>query len=63
MGFKNNFAYVQKRIDGLLKPFKYAKTYVHDIVIFNQILKKHAEHFNQIFGFSNEINIVLKPSK
>ena len=28
--FKNNFAYVQKQIDGLLKLFKFAKTYVDD---------------------------------
>ena len=37
MGFKNNFAYMQKQIDGLLKPFKFVKIYVDDMVIFNQI--------------------------
>ena len=28
MGFKNSFAYMQKQIDGLLKPFKFVKIYV-----------------------------------
>ena len=63
MGFKNNPAYMQKQIDGLLKPFKFVKTNVDDVVTFNQIIKKHAEHFNQIFNFFNKMNIVLKFSK
>ena len=57
MGFKDNPAYVQRQIDGLLKPLKFARAYVDDVVIFSQTLKEHAEHFNQIFGFFNEMNI------
>ena len=32
-------------------------------MIFNHILKKHAEHFEKKFKFFNKINIVLKFSK
>ena len=63
IGFGNNPVYVQKLIDGLLKLLKFVKAYVDDVVIFNQILQKHAEHFNQTFGFFNKMNIVLKPYK
>ena len=64
MGFKNSPAYVQKQIDGLLKPFKtFAKIYIDDVIIFIQILKQHVEHFNHIFNLFDKMNIALKPSK
>ena len=62
IGFKNKPVYMQKQIDGLLKPFKSVKTCVDDVVIFSQILKKHSEYFDQIFDFFNETNIVSKLS-
>ena len=50
INFKNNFAYVQKQIDGLLKPFKtFAKIHIDDVFIFNQTLKKHTSHFEHRF--------------
>ena len=63
MGFKNNPAYMQKQIDGLLKPFDFPKMYVDDVVIFNWILKKRAQHFHEIFGLFDKMNTALKPSK
>ena len=61
--FKNNPAYVQKQINGLLKPFDFIKTYVDDVIIFNRTLKDHANHFHEIFGLFDKMNIALKPSK
>ena len=64
MGFKNNLAYVQKQIDGLLRPFKtFARIYIDDVVIFNQSVKKHTGHFEYIFNLFDKMNIVLKFSK
>ena len=64
MGFKNNPAYVQKQIDGFLKILKFfVKTCINDFVNFNQTLENHVQHFNHVFNFLDEWNIVLKPSK
>ena len=64
MGFKNNPAYVQKQIDNLLRPFKtFAKTYVDNVVIFNQSMNKHTSHLEHVFNLFDKMNIVLKFSK
>ena len=64
MGFKNNLAYVQIQIGGLLKPFKtFVKTYIDDVVIFNKTLKKHTSHFEHVFNLFDKMNMALKLSK
>ena len=64
MGFKNNFAYIQRQIDGLLRLFKtFVKVYMGDVVIFNQTLKKHTNNFQHIFNLFDKMNIALKLSK
>ena len=65
MKFKNSSIYVQKKIDIILRVYKtFAKIYVDDIVVFNHILKKHVNHFRQIFQLLNfyDIRLLFKKS-
>ena len=41
----------------------FSKTYVHDVVIFDQILKNHVQHLYHVFKFFDKMNTVLKLSK
>ena len=65
MKFKNNSIYVQKKIDDILRTYReFVKIYINDIVVFNQILKKHLIHLNIIFQVMNfyDINFSSKKS-
>ena len=64
MSYRNSFIYIQRQIDRILRVFRvFAKTYVDDIVIFNYTLKKHLQHFHQIFLLFDKLNITFKFSK
>ena len=64
MRFKNSSAYVQRKIDAILRIYRaFAKTYVDDIVVFSRILKKHLDHLRQIFQLLNSYDIRLSPKK
>ena len=48
MNFRNNFAYVQRQIDIVLRQYHvFARVYIDDIVVFNKILKKHLKHLTK----------------
>lgn len=64
MGFKNSPAYVQKRIDIILRPFReFARAYIDDFVIFSISFKEHIAHLHLIFLFSQSIGMRLNPKK
>ena len=64
MKFKNNFVYVQRKIDAILRIYRvFAKIYVDDIVVFNRILKKHLNYLRQIFQLLNFYDIRLSSKK
>ena len=66
MNFINSSIYVQKKINQLLRYyslFDFIRVYVDNIVVFNQILKKHIEYLTAIFSFFVRFRIVLKSIK
>ena len=64
MGFKNSPAYVQRKIDTILRIYKaFAKAYVNDIVVFSHTLKKHVSHLRQVFQLLDSYDIRLSPKK
>ena len=61
MRYKNNFAYVQRQIDRLLRKYKrFVKIYVNDIVIFFKTIEKHAIHLRVVFKMFQINNIFIK---
>ena len=50
MRWKNSPAYVQKKMNGLLREYPFAKIYIDDVVVFNSSLEKHLRHFEKIFA-------------
>ena len=64
MGYRNSPAYVQRRIDTILRPCRaYARAYVDDICIFSKSLREHIAHLREVFKILNSYNISLKPTK
>lgn len=63
MSWKESLAYVQKKINDILKAFPFARVYIDNVVIFNNTLKKHLRYFNQIFELFQSWNIILKTTK
>ena len=64
MGFKNSPPYVQRQIDGILRPHRdFARAYVDDIVIFSKTLEEHLDHLHIIFGLLDSKGITLSPKK
>ena len=50
MNYKNSSSYVQRQTNKLLRFYKhFVKTYVNDIIIHSQILKKHIVHLQILF--------------
>ena len=63
MNFKNFSFYVQRKIDAIFRDFRdFVRTYVNDIVVFNNTLKKYITHLNSIFQLLNsyEVNLSFK---
>ena len=61
MKYKNNFAYVQRQIDRLLRKYRrYARVYVNDIVIFFKTVEKHAIHLRAVFEMFQINTIFIK---
>lgn len=64
MSYRNSLAYVQRRIDIILRPCRiFARAYVDDICIFSKSLQEHIVHLREVFRILNSYNIGLKPSK
>ena len=64
MGFKNSPAYVQRKIDTILRIYKaFAKAYVDDIVVFSRTLEEHVSHLRQVFQLLDSYGIRLSPKK
>ena len=63
IGYCNSPAYVQRQTDRLLRPFKFAKGYVDDVVIFSKTLEAHISHLRQVFGLFKRVGVTLKASK
>lgn len=54
---------MQREINDLFKKHLYVRAYINDIMIFNNSLKDHLKHLNQIFSFFQKYEIMLKTSK
>ena len=64
INYIDNFAYVQRQIDNILKKYRaFARVYVDNIVMFNKTLTKHIVHLRKIFQLFKKMNIVFKLSK
>ncbi len=64
IGYRNSPAYVQRIIDGILRPYRsFARAYVDDIVIFSRSQNDHLSHLTSIFRVLAECNICLAPKK
>ena len=50
MNYIDNFVYVQRQIDDILKKYcAFARVYVNNIVMFNKILTNHIDHLRKVF--------------
>jgi hypothetical protein len=63
MGFKNSPAYVQRRIDILLRDYPWAHAYIDDVVIASYTLEEHTQHLRTIFRLFSSVGISINPSK
>lgn len=64
MGYRNSPAYMQRRIDTILRPCRaFARAYVDDIAIFSKSLQQHLANLREVFQTLNRCNIGLKPTK
>ena len=64
MGYTNSPAYVQRKIDAILRVFRaFARAYVDDIVVFSKTLEEHLAHLHQVFQLLDSYNIRLSPKK
>ena len=64
MGFKNSPAYVQRKIDTILRAYRaFARAYVDDVVVFSHTLEEHLEHLHTIFALFDSFGITLSPKK
>ena len=64
MKYKNNFVYVQRQIDRLLRKYRrYARVYINDIIIFFKTIEKHAVHLRAVFKMFQINNIFIKFTK
>lgn len=64
MGFKNSPAYVQRRIDIILRPFwEFARAYIDNIVIFSTTFEEHVAHLHRVFTFFQSIGMRLNPKR
>lgn len=64
MGCMNSIAYVQRRIDIILRAIKdFAQAYIDDIVVGSDSFQKHLYHLRKLFQILVEYNISISPSK
>ena len=50
-------------MDGLLRDYSFARAYIDDVIVFNDILEDHLKHLNDIFALFDKWQITLKTSK
>ena len=63
LGFKNSPAYVQRRIDILLRDYPWAHAYIDDVVIASRTLEEHIHHLQTVFSVFSSVGISINPSK
>lgn len=64
MGFKNSVPYVQRKMDGFLRPYRhFARCYIDDIVIFSRTAEEHFQHLRTIFALFARLKVTLEPKK
>ena len=63
MKYRNFSFYVQRQINRILRSYRFAKTYMNDIVIFFKTLQKHLNHLRQIFDVLSVNNISMNSNK
>lgn len=63
MNWKSSPAYVQRKINDIFRDFSFARVYINNVVIFNNILNEHLTHLKQIFELFENWNITFKAIK
>ena len=64
MGCMNSIAYVQRRIDHILRALKdFAQAYIDDIVVGSGSFEEHIYHLKRLFQLLVENNISIAPEK
>ena len=64
MGFKNSISYVQRKMNGFLRPYRhFARCYIDNIMIFFRSAKEHFQYLKIIFAFFARLKITLKSKK
>ena len=64
MGYKNSPPYVQRQVDGILRPYReFSRAYIDDIVVYSRTLEEHLRHLTTIFSLFDKLRIRLKASK
>ncbi|RKF78017.1 Retrovirus-related Pol polyprotein from transposon 17.6 [Golovinomyces cichoracearum] len=64
MEVRNSQAYVQRRIDSILRAYRsFARAHIDDIFIFSSSLNENLDHLEQVFEKLREFHIFLSPRK
>ena len=64
MEYKNSPAYVQRKMDNLLRDLRsFVRTFIDNIVIFSKTFKDHLVHLDKVFSRLEDLHITLKSSK
>jgi hypothetical protein len=63
MSHRNTKTYVQRKMNNILRDYSWVKTYIDDVIVFSETLKKHLEHLSQLFALFKTLNITLKAKK
>ncbi len=63
MNHRNTNAYVPREMKNIFREYSWVKTYINDVIVFSKTLKKHLEHFTQLFALFEKLNITLKTKK
>jgi hypothetical protein len=60
---RNTDAYVQRKMNNILRDYFWVKTYIDDVIVFSQTLYEHFDHLSQLFALFEKLNITLKAKK
>ena len=64
MGFKNSSAYVQRKIDAILRVYRaFGRAYVDDNVVFSKTLEEHLTRLNEGLQLLESCGVLLSPKK
>ncbi len=63
MKHRNTKAYVQRKMNNILREYSWVKAYIDDVIVFSKTLREHLNHLSQLFSLFQKLNITLKAKK